>query len=312
MYNSKLPYISIIIIAYKREEFLLNAIKSVINQTLDKKYYEIIVVKNFADNTIDTYIKNNHIIGIVSKEDSLFGKLIEALNIANGQIISFLEDDDLFSNNKLEIVYNKFKANNNLCYYHNNHITVNEKYQKIDSNAGKSPAFNLSSISVRKSILNLNNIKSQWSLEHFRYLTDQFMYLLALESGQKIIARKEKLTYYMFHSSASHIDTNDINTFIKFRSANLEKDIQSFIMFSKIFVSSKAKKYIKQKITNIKIDGYILGKNKKPSNTLDIFKKSDRPFAISLKIYLAYLLVRVHYKFRYIVIKKLLNNNQGS
>ena len=312
MYNSKLPYISVIITAYKRDDFLLNAIKSVINQTLDKNYYEIIIIKNFIDNRIDTYIKNNHITEIVSKEESLFGKLVEALNIANGEIISFLEDDDLFSNNKLEIIYNRFKYNKNLCYYHNNHITVNEKYQKIDSNAGKSPAFNLSSISMRKSILNLNNIKSQWPLDHFKYLTDQFMYLLALESGQKIIASKEKLTYYMFHSSASHIDTNDINTFIKFRSANLEKDIQSFIMFSKIFVSSKAKKYIKQKITNIKIDGYILGKNKKPSNTLDIFKKSDRPFAISLKIYLAYLLVRVHYKFRYIVIKKLLNNNQGS
>ena len=312
MYNSKLPYISVIITAYKRDDFLLNAIKSVINQTLDKKYYEIIVIKNFTDNTIDTYIKNYHIRGIVSKEESLFGKLVEALNIANGQIISFLEDDDLFSSDKLEIVYNKFKDNNNLCYYHNDHITVDEKYQKIDSKIGKSPAFNLSSISVKKSILNLNNIKSQWALDHFMYLTDQFMYLLALESDQKIIAGNENLTYYMLHGSASHINTKDINIFINFRSVNIEKDIQSFTMFDEIFISRKAKKYIKQKITNIEIDGYILGKNKKPRNILNIFNKSDRSFSTSLKIYLAYLLVRVHYNFRYIIIKKLLNNNKRS
>ena len=51
--NSKLIFISVIIIAYKRKEFLLGAIKSVLNQTLDKKYYEIIVVKNYKDDAID-------------------------------------------------------------------------------------------------------------------------------------------------------------------------------------------------------------------------------------------------------------------
>ena len=44
MNDNKLPYISVIITAYNRKEFLLNAIKSALNQTLDKKYYEIIVI----------------------------------------------------------------------------------------------------------------------------------------------------------------------------------------------------------------------------------------------------------------------------
>ena len=71
MSNSKLPYISVIIIAYKRKEFLLNAIKSVVNQTLETKYYQIIVIKNFTDNTIDNYIKNKKVIGIVSSEEGI-------------------------------------------------------------------------------------------------------------------------------------------------------------------------------------------------------------------------------------------------
>ena len=95
MIDSKSPYISVIITAYNRKEFLLNAIKSVVNQTLDKKYYEIIVIKNYRDDIIDDYIKNNHnhVISIVSREESLTGKLVEALDIANGYVISFLEDD---------------------------------------------------------------------------------------------------------------------------------------------------------------------------------------------------------------------------
>jgi len=40
-------FITVIITAYNRRKFLESAIKSAINQTLPRKYYEIIVVKNF-------------------------------------------------------------------------------------------------------------------------------------------------------------------------------------------------------------------------------------------------------------------------
>ena len=304
MQNDKLPYISVIITAYNRKEFLLNAIKSALNQTLDKKYYEIIVIKNFTDKNIDDFINENNIVGIISDKESLGWKLVEAINIARGTVMSFLEDDDLFSNDKLEVVFNKFHDNDNICYYHNAHITINEKYQKLDSNIGKSIIFNMSSISVKKSILNLNNLKK------VNFNMDHFIYLLALESDNVIMNGKEKLTYYMFHTSASHIDTNDINLFIKYRRMNLEQDINSFKMFSEMFISRRAKSYIRQKLTNMEIDGYILGGNKKPKNPLNLFRQSDRPISINLKIYLAYILVRVYHNFRYIIIKRLLKNNK--
>ena len=303
MSASKLPYISVIITAYNRKSFLLNAIKSAVNQTLDKKYYEIIVIKNFAENTLDEFIDNHNIKNILI--DGTVGEfLYSGVSVSNGEIISFLDDDDLFSKDKLQVVYNKFKANNNLCYYHNAHITVNEQYQKFDSNLGKSITFNLSSISVRKPILNLNNLKK------INSNTDHFMYLSALESDKNIIANKEELTYYMFHNSVSHIDTNDINLFIKSRNPNLEQDIRPFVMFSEMFISGKAKNYMKQKITNIEIDDYILGENKKPVNPLNILKKCDRPFSARLEILLAYILVRFHHNFRNIIIKKFLDNNK--
>ena len=57
--------------------------------------------------------------------DGTVGEFLYAgVSASSGGIISFLDDDDLFSSNKLEVVYNKFKSNNNICYYHNTHITM--------------------------------------------------------------------------------------------------------------------------------------------------------------------------------------------
>ena len=88
MEEDNLPYISVIITAYNRKEFLLNAIKSAVNQTLDKKYYEIIAIKNYKDDTIGNYIQDNKIISIITNTKSLGGKLVEALNIAKGNVIA--------------------------------------------------------------------------------------------------------------------------------------------------------------------------------------------------------------------------------
>ena len=305
MPDNKLSCITVIITAYNRKESLLNAIKSAVNQTLDKKYYEIVVIKNFTENSIDGFIGKHNIRNILM--DGTVGEFLYAgVSASSGGIISFLDDDDLFSRNKLEVVYNKFKSTNNLCYYHNTHITMDKKYQKFDSKLGKSVAFNLSSISVRKLILNLNYLKK------FSANTDHFMYLSALESGKSIMSGKENLTYYMFHNSVSHIDSADINEFIQNRNPDVEKDIKPFIMFEAMFVSGKAKNYIRQKITNIEIDDYILGENKKPGNAINILRKCDRPFSARMEIYIAYLLVRLHHNFRHIIIKKFMNNNKKS
>ncbi|MEM3811936.1 MAG: glycosyltransferase [Thermoplasmata archaeon] len=70
-------YISVIITAYNRKEYLLDAIKSVINQTLNRGFYEIIVVKNFHDKDIDNYITENKV-----KEINMEGTVREFLRAA--------------------------------------------------------------------------------------------------------------------------------------------------------------------------------------------------------------------------------------
>ncbi|WP_290705506.1 glycosyltransferase, partial [Ferroplasma sp. Type II] len=55
------PYISVIIVAYNRKNYIKQAIESVLNQTLNQNLYEIIVVKNFEDMEIDDFINKNNI-----------------------------------------------------------------------------------------------------------------------------------------------------------------------------------------------------------------------------------------------------------
>ena len=193
MENDKLPYISIIITAYNRKEFLLNAIKSVLNQTINKKYYEIIVITNFRDESIDDFINANKIKHILM--DGTLGEfLYKGALAAKGEIISFLDDDDLFFKDKLDIVYKEFKKDIDIVYYHNLGVSINENGKTIIINSIQTvPDFNMSSISIKKSIITINNV------DKISALPDTLMYLFALESNKKIIRGKEKLTYYTFH-----------------------------------------------------------------------------------------------------------------
>ncbi len=299
MPETQLPRISVIITAYNRREFLLNAIESAVNQTLDKKFYEIIVIKNYQDDTIDNYIAKNNVIGLISDDKSLGGKLAEALNIASGDVISFLEDDDIFADNKLEVVYNKFKDNGNLCYYHNDNIPIDDKYRKKNANGNKGIAFNMSSISVKKSILNLNKLK------RINDGTDHFMYLCALESDKWVINGKEKLTYYMYHNSASNFIVNNFKEFKKYRIEHTQIALNLFLTFREMFISKRSVNYINAEIINYEIDGYFYGSDKTPENLINFFKNNPRPFSSNVMRFLAYLFVRFNRDSRDMMAKKL-------
>ena len=53
----KRPLISVIITAYNRREFIRDAVNSVINSVLPEDEYEIIVVKNFKDEYVDSIVE---------------------------------------------------------------------------------------------------------------------------------------------------------------------------------------------------------------------------------------------------------------
>ena len=106
----------IIIIAYNRKDYIYKAFLSAFNQNYPRDDYEIIVVSNFMDEEISKSAKANpNFIKIVLSENVGYGyKLKEGINIANGEYICFLDDDDMFVENKLSLLNNIISKENNI------------------------------------------------------------------------------------------------------------------------------------------------------------------------------------------------------
>ncbi|WP_393972144.1 glycosyltransferase family 2 protein [Oxyplasma meridianum] len=265
--------ITVIVTAFNRKEYLDNAIRSLENQTF--KDFETILITNF-DFGINKYkIKIKHI-KLTENEMKNYGEyLSNIVSIAKGKIISFLEDDDLFYDNKLEFIYNLFKNNKDLVYYHNRSIFVDKNYKEIKK-SNNNPDFNMSSITIKKSIINNDYLKQ------IKISPDTFMYSSALESKKKIIIGKEILTKFMSHKSTSHIVENDFNIYIKKRIELTETFNNEYKKFLQFFKSKKARNHIKALIFTHSLMLYSFNKNNKPyyfSNFL-FYNKGSKIFPI--------------------------------
>ncbi|WP_409366451.1 glycosyltransferase family 2 protein [Metallosphaera sp. D4-4] len=131
------PLISVIITVYERDKFIMHALKSVLNQTLDNDKYEIVVVGKLQNRDILEFLQKERITFIENKERAIGPKIVDGLRKANGDIISLLEDDDLFHEDKLEVVLDTFTKDKSLGFMsHPLHIINEEGDHDPLSNTG--------------------------------------------------------------------------------------------------------------------------------------------------------------------------------
>ncbi len=119
-----MPLISVIVTAYRRRQYLYNALLSVKAQTLSKDKYEVVVVKDFEDPQVDNLIKEMGWRSVYSDEEYQGRMYLNGLKEANGDIIAFLDDDDVYMPNKLEYVYNVFSQNPDVGYLQHSYTLV--------------------------------------------------------------------------------------------------------------------------------------------------------------------------------------------
>ena len=206
-----MPFISVIITAHNRREFLLDAVNSALNQTLPKDEYEIIVVKNFEDERIDKFLEEHGVKNIVTNEGPFGADLARGVEESKGEVISLLDDDDLWLPQKLEKVKQVFQ-NENVIYYHNNlynfygSLSIDSLIDKIKSNkdSGKlqkltihdmnkslSPPVNNSSITVRKKIFSKNVLDK---IKNVHLMADVLLFYLAYCNNGYFVFDDEILT----------------------------------------------------------------------------------------------------------------------
>ena len=109
--NSNIKF-SIIVPVYNVEKFLRESLDSIISQTL--KDFEVICVNDGStDNSLEIlneYAKSDFRFKIISQENQGQGLARNnAIDIAQGKYLLFVDPDDFIESNTLEVLYNKFQ-----------------------------------------------------------------------------------------------------------------------------------------------------------------------------------------------------------
>ena len=223
--ESKRILVSVVICAYNRKDFIHNAIKSVQNQNFDMRCLEIVIVTNYEIEKFNELMADSNCdIKILKGYDEPLGLYYtRAINSARGSIISFLDDDDEFSPEKLNYIVDEFNKDPNLVFVNNDvHIIDSQEIQlsamdndfRFRSGRTKSLFLNIkksndcynairkhgnfcnSSISIKTS-----NIKEYIDqLKDVSGAEDDFLFFSSLFSGGNMLISEKRLTYYRIHN----------------------------------------------------------------------------------------------------------------
>ena len=122
--------VSIITVSYNSEKTIEKTLLSVINQSY-KNIEHIIIDGNSSDRTLKICSNYPHLSKIISEKDyGVYDAFNKGLKIASGDIIGFLNSDDIFYNkNSLENIVESFGENTdavfgNLKFYNENNKIV--------------------------------------------------------------------------------------------------------------------------------------------------------------------------------------------
>ena len=107
-------FFSVIIPTYNQANLLKNAISSVINQSFSN--FEVIIIDNHSNDNTHEVIKSFKVNNLVYKKiqnNGVIGKSRnEGIKLAKGEWLAFLDSDDTWYSQRLEIIANFIKDNN--------------------------------------------------------------------------------------------------------------------------------------------------------------------------------------------------------
>lgn len=223
--SSARPTISVIVTAYDRRTFLVSAVASILDQSIPRESYEVIVLRNFADPNIDSALSRMGA-RIVDFGSPTFGKtIVRAVRESQGDVLVFLEDDDLFDREKLGTVLASFQSDRALAFLWNQLAEVDEQGVRLGRSSRSHPhagvpsnptsyggpeqldrliqltwalpMAHLSCMSVRRTVL--ESVEEE--LSRVRVGVDFFLFYASVASGGTVRLDPRELTLYRRHES---------------------------------------------------------------------------------------------------------------
>ena len=275
--------VSVIVLCYKRENFIVSAVRSIIESNVTNEELEIIVVKSFNNPVIEKKLKelNSKVIHV---DSGLLGtRFSEGIRISTGDIVFLLDDDDIFLSGKIEShlnIYNKYK---NVNYIINGYTTIdadgndkqlvirkrsrylrslrednlflngpNEPYDIVYAMKGLDMGFNSSRVSFRRLLV----IPYLEYLSKIEISLDAGLFFIAFYFFKGIFDLKMELTGYRIHSE-------NISTGRSEKRPDLEA-LQRVLRYAMIteFFYSLSRKCLAAKVTDKLFKEYCLSSEK--------------------------------------------------
>lgn len=223
------PLISIVVNCYNGEQYLTDAIQSVIAQTYQN--WELIfwdnqsedkskeIFHSFSDKRLNYYYASNHTV--------LYEARNHALKKIKGDFITFLDVDDFWEKTKLEEQIKEFLDDEVGLVYSNFWFTDEKKFSKRLAFKNGLPSGNISNKVVRDYPVGMLTIMvRKASLDALQYIFDSrfqmigdFDLVVRLSIVNKIVAINRPLASYRLHSNNMSkkfrkLQNNEIETWL--------------------------------------------------------------------------------------------------
>jgi len=194
--------ISVIIPYYKKRNYILNTLKSLINQSF--KNFEIIIIYDDSNLEDFKYLKKYSSkikkIKIFKNKKNLGAGASRNVGIkfAKGKYIAFIDSDDYWHKDKLKIQFN-YMIDKNLKISHTHYYIVNEKNKIIGKRISKKINFQmlLRSCDIGLSTVMMHrNLLIKTKFPNIKTKEDYVLWLKIIKKNQYIHSINKFLTYW--------------------------------------------------------------------------------------------------------------------
>ena len=126
------PLVSIITVVFNGEKYLEQAIQSIHNQSYRNIEY-IIIDGGSTDKTLDIICQHEHRIDrwISERDRGLYDAMNKGIALARGEIIGILNSDDLYLENTVAEVVEKYREVQQPCVIYGNMLRFTDEYQTV-------------------------------------------------------------------------------------------------------------------------------------------------------------------------------------
>lgn len=229
--SAQRPRISTIVLGHRTPRFLDEAVRSATDQRPGEFDAEVILVKNFRDAAIDELCRSRRVQNLYTEAESAIGKIEVGLRAATGELLTFLDYDDLYAPGRLAWVADEFRANPRLGYLHNGLVVIGDdgravparqltytlrrlaaqrrRYEVRDAEkpwgdprlGGSRPDFNTGAMAVRREVLE----RCRPYFGRLQLMLDSMLYYAAWAAPFDLVVDPRPLTSYRIHAGNSSV-----------------------------------------------------------------------------------------------------------